>query len=340
MKKHNLHITLATIIFALVLPFKSISQSSSEIKEGSLMSQQPLTAISAEDTFNGTFPYLARYSDASGFQQHYIDEGEGPETLLLLHGEPNWSYLFRQQIAEWSKHYRVISLDAMGFGKSSTPSDRTFYLQDHVDNLERFVLSLDLNNITLVMHDFGGPMGMGLAFRQPDRIKRFVSVNGPTPAGQPDLMDRLGANVAKSPWFQWVIKANEDGSLEQVLGQLSYNTLSTLKLNGFENNAIINEDWLRAYSAPFPTPYFTQGAIGWAKGFATGKHIFASPDAETRQKLSQKPAMAIWGLEDKTLHADEFIPLFEQLFENGVVHRLPGVGHYSLEDAPEKKLRA
>ncbi len=68
----------------------------------------------------------------------------------------------------------------MGFGKSETPQDRNYLLQDHIDNLERFVLDLGLRDITLVMHDFGGPAGIGLAIRHPDRIKRIISTNGPT----------------------------------------------------------------------------------------------------------------------------------------------------------------
>ncbi len=298
--------------------------------------EDSIIAVPAHETFEGTWPFQARYTDAPGFRMHYVDEGTGPETLILLHGEPTWGYLFRQQIEAWSKHYRVIAIDHMGFGKSATPQDRTYWLQDHVDNLESFVLALDLSGITLVMHDFGGPVGMGLAFRQPSRIKRFISVNGPTPAGQPDLIARLGANGAKSPWFQWIFKAESEGVLEQVLGQLSFNILSTLKLNGFERNEIINNVWIQAYRAPFPSPAQAAGAIGWAKGFATGIHNFAVPSDVIKEKLSQKPALAIWGDADMTLHADEFIPLFKQLFPKGTVHRLPGIGHYSPEDAPEE----
>ncbi len=182
--------------------------------------------------------------------------------LLLLHGEPTWSYLFRQQIPIWAARNRVIAVDHMGFGKSAAPQDRTYWLQDHIDNLERFVLELDLRDLTLVMHDFGGPVGMGLAIRHPNRIKRIVSVEGPTPAGQPDLMEWLSANVAVSPWFQWIFKAEKEGVLEQVLGQLDYNILSTLKLNGFERNEIITDTWLRAYRAPFPTLAHAAGGNG------------------------------------------------------------------------------
>ena len=270
---------------------------------------------------------------------HYVEEGSGPDTLLLLHGEPTWSYLFRRQIAVWAARHRVFAVDHMGFGKSAAPQDRTYSLQDHIDNLERFVLALDLRGLTLVMHDFGAPTGMGLACRHPERIKRIISVNGPTPAGQPDLIDRVTANVAVSPWFQWILKAQKEGVLEQVLGQLDYNILSTLKLNGFERNEIITDTWLRAYRAPFPTPADAVGGIGWAKGFATGEHRFETPDAATRAELAKKPALAIWGEADRTLHAEHFLPLFRQAFPNGEVHRLPGVGHYSPEDAPEEVTR-
>jgi len=294
-----------------------------------------LMAVPPEETFDGTWPFKARYTDAPGFRIHYIDEGSGPETLLLLHGEPTWSYLFRQQIPTWAESHRVIAVDHMGFGKSETPQDRTYWLQDHIDNLEQFVVALDLYDLTLVMHDFGGPAGMGLAIRHPNRVKRIASVNGPTPADQPDLMERISANVAVSPWFQWILKAEKEGVLEQVLGQLDYNILSTLKLNGFEHNEIITETWLRAYRAPFPTPMHATGGIGWAKGYATGAHKFEQPDNATKVELSKMPALAIWGEADKTLHAEHFLPLFSQAFPNGQVHRLSGVGHYSPEDAPE-----
>jgi pimeloyl-ACP methyl ester carboxylesterase len=209
--------------------------------------------LANDQTFDGTWTFRARYCNAPGFRMHYVDEGSGPETLLLLHGEPTWSYLFRQQIPIWAKDYRVIAVDHMGFGNSETPHERNYWLQDHIENLERFVLSLDLRDLTLVMHDFGGPAGMGVAFRTPERVKRIVSVNGPTPAGQPDLIERITANAAISPWFQWILKAEKEGMLKQVLGQLDYNILSTLKLNGFERNEIITDSWLRACRAPFLT---------------------------------------------------------------------------------------
>lgn len=306
------------------------------VTQVSLTQSDQTPAVAAGETFDGTWPFKANYSDAAGFQMHYADEGEGTETLLLLHGEPTWGYLFRQQIPIWSKHARVIAPDHMGFGKSATPQDRTYWLQDHIDNIEAFALDLDLWDITLVMHDFGGPIGMGLAARHPERIKAIVSVNGPTPFGQANLVERLTANAGVSPWFQWILQAEAKGILEHVLGHLDYNILSTLKLNGFVRNDIVTETWINAYRAPFPTPTHASGGIGWAKGFATGMHQFEHPNPDAKAMILKKPALAIWGEQDRTLQAVHFLPLFSQIFPSAPVHRLPNAGHYSFEDAPDE----
>ncbi|WP_225737134.1 alpha/beta fold hydrolase [Dyella acidiphila] len=266
---------------------------------------------------------------------HYVDAGpQHAQVVLCLHGEPTWGYLFRDLTSRLSTHYRVIVPDHMGFGKSETPADRSYWLQDHIDNLERFVLSLDLREITLVMHDFGGPAGMGLAARHPDRIARIVSVNGPTPFGQASQLERLMANAAEAPWFQWIVQAHAAGRLETVLGELGFNILSTLKLNGFERNEVISDSWLRAYGSHFANPSDCLGVIGWAKGFALDAHRFEMPDAAAQRAISSKPALAIWGMADRTLGAAHFLPLFSELFPSAPIHRLPGVSHYSFEDAP------
>ena len=288
------------------------------------------------DTFDGTFPYEPRFADAPGFRMHYVDEGPADgQIVLCLHGEPTWGYLYRDLIATLKGNYRVIAPDHMGFGKSDTPQDRTYWLQDHIDNLEHFVLALDLRAITLVLHDFGGAVGMGLAARHPDRIRRIISTNGPTPFGQATLIDRLTANAEVSPWFSWILKAELQGRLEAVLGELGFNILSTLKINGFENHALINDTWLRAYGSRFATPADCAGAIGWAKGFAIGAHRFEAPDAAAMRVIQSKPALAIWGMADRTLHAEHFLPLFSEVFPRAEIYRLAGVGHYCHDDAPE-----
>lgn len=292
--------------------------------------------IQSDATFAGTFPFSPHFTDAPGFKMHFVDEGPRDGAIVLcLHGEPTWGYLFRHLIAALRKTHRVVVPDHMGFGKSEAPPSRSYWLQDHVDNLERFVEALDLTGITLVMHDFGGPVGMGFAARHPERIRRIISTNGPTPFGQADLLGRVDANAHVSPWFQWIAKAAADGSLEPVLGQLGFNILSTLKLNGFQDNTIVTDTWLAAYGAPFATAADCVGAIGWAKGFAVGAHKFETPEPSADRAIRGKPALAIWGEADRTLQADYFLPLFTALFPAAPITRLAGVGHYCLEDAPD-----
>ncbi|PRH89422.1 alpha/beta hydrolase [Labrys okinawensis] len=292
--------------------------------------------IEAEATFDGTFPFAPRFSSAPGFRMHYVDEGpDDGEPVLCLHGEPTWGYLFRHLVPVLSQTHRVIVPDHMGFGKSETPEGRSYWLQDHIDNLERFVLALDLGNITLVMHDFGGPAGMGLAARQPQRIRRIISANGPTPFGHADLPERLSANAQLSPWFRWIVQAHAGGVLRSVLGQLGFNILSTLKLNGFENNAVITDAWLSAYGAPFSNPAECLGAIGWAEGFALGTHQVEQPSPAAIEIIRDKPALAIWGEADRTLHAEHFLPMSSELFPRAPIERLKGVGHYCFEDTPD-----
>ncbi|WP_207785420.1 alpha/beta fold hydrolase [Flagellimonas aquimarina] len=337
MKTRN---TILKVLFAVTILMASNTKAQNLKKETEFMKKENNKSsnrfsINSWETFDDTWPYEPHFNKAAGFGMHYVDEGDG-EIILALHGEPTWGYLFRHLIGSLSTKYRVVVPDHMGFGKSETPQDRSYLLQDHINNLEKFVLDLNLKDITLVMHDFGGPVGMGLAIRHPDRIKRIVSVNGPTPLAQPNLGQALNKNGATSPWFSWIFKAYENGTLEQVLSQLDYNILSTLKLNGFENNDLITDTWLNAYGAHFKSREYTLGAIGWAKGFAEGAHQFEPTTSSTAEKISKKPTMAIWGMADKTLQANYFIPLFQEAFPNGEIHTLNGVGHYSLEDAPEE----
>ena len=290
--------------------------------------------IPANETFDGSFPFQPNFSSAPGVKMHYVDEGHGP-AVVCLHGEPTWGYLFRHLIHQLHDNYRVIVPDHMGFGKSETPSDRTYWLQDHIDNLEKFILALDLREVTLVVNDFGGPVGMGFLARHPDRVVRVVSVSGPTPFGQAELGSLFEANIKASPWFQWILQAEASGELEPVLNALHYNILSTLKLNGFERNGLITDTWLAAYRSAFTSASECAGALGWAKGLATGKHQFEQPTQQVKSLVSELPAMAIWGKADQTLQPRYFLPLFRSVFPRALTYELEGAGHYSLEDAPE-----
>jgi pimeloyl-ACP methyl ester carboxylesterase len=111
--------------------------------------------VSDNETFDGTFPFKPNFSTCAGFRMHYVDEGQGP-TILCLHGEPTWGYLYREVIPTLARNHRVIVPDYMDFGKSEKPQNVEYSGRRHADHLELLVKELDFNDVTLVVHDWGG----------------------------------------------------------------------------------------------------------------------------------------------------------------------------------------
>ena len=126
------------------------------------------------------YPFAPNFFETTMGQMHYVDEGAESEgsTVLALHGNPSWSFLYRALIKGLSSDRRVVVPDHIGFGLSGKPDDEAAYtLKAHIDHLEALVLKLDLSNITLVMQDWGGPIGLGVAARHPERIRALVVMN-------------------------------------------------------------------------------------------------------------------------------------------------------------------
>ena len=203
--------------------------------------------IPQNETFNGTWSYEPQFCTESGFRQHYIDEGTG-EVVICLHGEPTWGYLYRNMIDPLAEEFRVIVPDHMGFGKSETPQDREYTLKSHTENLSRLIESLDLDNITFVMQDWGGPIGTAYTVRNPERVSRLVYMN--TLAGYGRVPDDI-QKIQDSRWFKWIGEGLENGRTEAVLRNAGSTLVSIMKLLGVSSN-VIDQTWIEAYSSPFP----------------------------------------------------------------------------------------
>ncbi len=123
------------------------------------------------------YPFAPRYWDHRGLRLHYLDEGEG-DPVLLLHGEPTWSYLYRRMIPQLASRFRVIAPDYLGFGRSDKPEDAGFYTYDmHTESIRALIAALELRRITLVVQDWGGPIGLRCAVDLKDRFARLVVMN-------------------------------------------------------------------------------------------------------------------------------------------------------------------
>ncbi len=135
----------------------------------------PLAQLKNSD-IQTEYPFASHFLDLDGVRYHYVDEGTGP-VLLFVHGNPTWSFAWRNLIKTFSPDYRVIAVDHVGCGLSDKPQDYPYVREQHVANLRRLVETLDLQNVTLLAHDWGGAIGMGVAGQIPERFSRFVLFN-------------------------------------------------------------------------------------------------------------------------------------------------------------------
>ena len=295
--------------------------------------------IPPDETFDGSWPFAPHFCDRSGFRQHYVDEGPtrddaGDGPIICLHGEPTWGYLYRHMIGPLARHHRVIVPDHMGFGKSETPQDREYTLQTHTENLAALIDELDLHDITLVIQDWGGLIGVAYTVRHTQRVKRLVLMNTVAGYGQVDDPDLPPIN--ESDWFRWIGDGLESGRTEAVLRNLGSTVLSVMKIIGFQNSAAVDDAWIRAYSAPFPDRNSTIGAYEFPIEAYSGRmvdYILAGLDGVPA--LTDKPAMLLEGMADRAIPPAYAIADFRALWPDGPVITLDGVGHFCQEDAPD-----
>ncbi|MDR3535500.1 MAG: alpha/beta fold hydrolase [Acetobacteraceae bacterium] len=254
--------------------------------------------------------------------------------MLLLHGQPTWGYIWRRFIPVLAASHRVVVPDHMGFGKSETPPARVYTLRTHVANLTTLIEALDLHDITLVMQDWGGPIGVGYAVRHPERVHSLVLMN--TVCGYGTIGRRDLPNPLDTPWFTWVCEGLHTGRTEAVLSQLGSTILSVMQLVGLERLDRVDATFLRAYAAPFPTPEECKGAIAFPLDLALGRvQDFVREGERGVPALQTKPAMMIEGMLDRAIPPALAIADFQGLWPGAPVIQLPGAGHYLQEDAPE-----
>ncbi|MEM7337910.1 MAG: alpha/beta fold hydrolase [Actinomycetota bacterium] len=291
--------------------------------------------VPLDETFDGTFPFAPNTFDGHGFQQHYVDEGpRDAEVIVCLHGEPTWGYLYRHMIGPLSRHHRVVVPDHMGFGKSATPLDRPYTLQQHTENLMALIDHLDLRDITFVMQDWGGPIGTAYTVRRPERVKRLFYAN--TVAGYGNVQDPDVPQIASSRWFTWIGAGLESGRTEQVLRNAGSTVLSVMKIIGFENTAGVDDTWIRAYSSPFPDWESAIGVYEFPIDAFEGRIVpYVMDGAEGVPALRAKPAMLCEGMKDQAIPPGRAIADFRALWPSAPVVEMPNAGHFCQEDAPE-----
>jgi pimeloyl-ACP methyl ester carboxylesterase len=276
------------------------------------------------ETFGGSFPFAPHYLDGE-VELHYVDEGTGPP-LLMVHGDPSWGYLWRAFVAPLAEGCRVVVPDHMGMGKSGRPPFPPPYrLAQHVRNLERLVLTLDLSGLTLMLHDWGGPIGLGVAVRHPERIARLVLMN----------------TWAQAPWpgppFPRLVELIRSPRGEQFV----------LEKNGYVAAAFrgtmahperLGQSVLDAYLAPYPTPESRRVLLSFSRDIPVDEHDPSFAELRrTEQALPQlgnRPALLVWGMQDPVL-PPAVLARWRAAYPHAQVCELQDASHFLQEDAPE-----
>ncbi|MGB2799113.1 MAG: haloalkane dehalogenase [Dehalococcoidia bacterium] len=190
------------------------------------------------------FPFKPHYVEINGLRIHYVDEGKG-EIILCLHGEPTWSFLYRKMIPILSAKHRVIAMDFVGFGRSDKFTERDEYsFQMHTDILTGFIDALALDQITVVVQDWGGLIGLRLASEMPQRFSRLVIMNTGLPVGGGQV------NEAFLRWRHFV-----ESTPDLPVGQIVR--------GGMVHGDKIAPVVVAAYEAPFPDASYKSGAATW-----------------------------------------------------------------------------
>lgn len=275
-----------------------------------------VTAIPQE--LKNEYPFQSHFMPIEKNQYHYVDEGNG-EVILMLHGNPTWSFFYRNLAKHFSKTHRVIVPDHMGCGLSDKPQDYEYTLKHHVDNICLLVEKLKIKNITLVVHDWGGAIGMGLATRHPELIKKMVVMNT---AAFRSIEIPARINILRNPVGEWFIR-QFNGFAGPATFMATKKGLNPLVKKGF----ILPYD---NFETRIATAKFVQDIP------MNDSHPTYHTLKEIEEKLTtiKAPVLLLWGEKDFCFTMS-FQKKWLQFFPEARAVTYPLAGHYLIEDEKE-----
>jgi haloalkane dehalogenase len=265
------------------------------------------------------YPFTSRWFESSRGRVHYIDEGAGP-VIVFFHGNPTWSFLYRNIIGGLRDRFRCIAPDYLGFGLSERPSGFTYRIEEHASVMGELVDHLELDQYLSMGQDWGGPISMAVATERAERVRGVVLGNTwfwPTA----ELSTKIFSTVMGSPPMQWAI-TKQNFFVERLIPAGTATSL---------DDAVMEH-----YRGVQPTPEARAGVARMPKEILAARPLLERLARDVPAKLGSKPALLVWGMKDFAFRPGPNLPRMRTAFPDHVVVELPDAKHYIQEDAPDQ----
>jgi pimeloyl-ACP methyl ester carboxylesterase len=264
------------------------------------------------------YPFPSNFIKVNGNNLHYIEEGQG-ETILFIHGTPSWSFDYRNVIKQLSNSFRCIAIDHIGFGLSDKPEHYDYSTINHSNTLKYFIETKNLTDITLIVHDFGGPVALNYAIHNPEKIKRVVVLNSWLWSSKEDHDFIKFSKILKSPLLPFLYR------------YLNFSPRFLLPQSFGDKK--LPKHLLSQYTQPFTNSKQRNGTLAFAKSLLNDQEWFESL-WQKRDAIKATPALFIWGMKDAFVKP-AYLEKFVTAFDKKEMVKLESCGHFPQEEQPE-----
>jgi haloalkane dehalogenase len=262
------------------------------------------------------FPFESHFLPLQIGKMHYVDEGSG-EPIVMVHGNPTWSFLYRHLIKCLSKNHRCIAVDHIGFGLSDKPVEWSYYPEDHATNLSLLIEKLVLKDITLVVQDWGGPIGLSYAVSKPENVKRLI------------IMNTWMWSVKGDPYYERFSKFMGGPIGRFLIRHFNFFVRVVMKKamgDPSKLSAPVHQHYFKALEKPEER----KGCWTFPKRIIDSSAWLDSLWSR-RDKIKDKPALILWGMKDIAFREQE-LNKWSSLFTNCKVIRYGDTGHFVQEE--------
>jgi haloalkane dehalogenase len=270
------------------------------------------------------YPFEPRYFETPAGRMHYIDQGSG-SPVVFVHGNPSWSFEYRKPISILSGEHRCVAPDHLGFGLSDKPVDWSYLPRDHAANLEALIESLDLEGITIVVGDWGGPIGLSYAISHPDRVKNLVITN------------TWLWSVRRNPYYI-AFSSFMGGPIGRSLIKRRNFFAGAMLKRFYGVRSRLTPEIHTQFLGPLGEPADRKGCMTFP-GQIIGSSDWLTGLWDRRQNLSGKPMLLAWGMKDIAFREKE-LRRWSATFPEARVIRFEDAGHFVAEEKPDQLAQA